>query len=74
MELLAFEQAPGGGVLGTGDRGNPADSRLLRHLAADALNWCAASRADPLPLERLREQFLPESRFRGRETRSCSTQ
>jgi hypothetical protein len=37
------------------------------HLAADALNWCVASQADPLPLERLRERFLPECAFRGRE-------
>ena len=35
-------------------------------LAADALDWCGASRADPLPLEGLRERFLPERTFRGR--------
>jgi len=37
------------------------------HLAAGALDWCGASRADPLPLEGLRERFLPESTFRGRQ-------
>ena len=36
-------------------------------LAADALEWCGASRADPLPLEGLRERFLPECAFRGRQ-------
>src|SRR6266496_4356791 len=36
-------------------------------LAADALDWCGASRADPLALEGLRERCLPESRFRGRQ-------
>jgi len=36
-------------------------------LAADTLNWCRASRADPLPLEGLRERFLPERTFRGRQ-------
>ncbi len=36
-------------------------------VAADALDWCGASRADPLPLEGLRERFLPECTFRGRE-------
>jgi hypothetical protein len=35
-------------------------------LAADALDWCGARRADPLPLEGLRERFLPERAFRGR--------
>ena len=37
--------------------------------AADALDWCGASRADPLPLEGLRDRFLPECTFRGRENR-----
>ena len=36
-------------------------------LAADALAWCGASRAQPLPLEGLRERFLPECAFRGRQ-------
>ena len=36
--------------------------------AADTLDWCGASRADPLPLEGLRERFLPERAFRGRES------
>jgi hypothetical protein len=35
--------------------------------AADALDWCGARRADPLPLEGLRERRLPERAFRGRQ-------
>jgi hypothetical protein len=40
---------------------------VFLRLAADALDWCRASRADPLPLEGLRERFLPERAFRGRQ-------
>jgi hypothetical protein len=42
------------------------DEVLLR-LSADALEWCGASRADPLSLEGLRERFLPGATFRGRQ-------
>jgi hypothetical protein len=38
---------------------------VFLHFAADALQWCGASRAEPLPLEGLRERFLPEASFRG---------
>ena len=37
------------------------------HVAADVLDWCGASRADPLGLERIKERFLPECAFRGRQ-------
>jgi hypothetical protein len=45
---------------------------VFHDLAADALEWCGASRAEPLPLEGLRERFLPErflpeAAFRGRQ-------
>ena len=40
---------------------------MFLHSAADALAWCGASRADPLPLEGLRERFLPEAASRGRQ-------
>ena len=40
---------------------------VFLHAAADALEWSGASGADPLPLEGLRERFLPESAFRGRQ-------
>jgi hypothetical protein len=36
-------------------------------VAADALGWCGASRADPVPLEWMRERFLAAYSFRGRE-------
>ena len=40
---------------------------VFLHVAADALQWCGASGAAPLPLEGLRERFLSESAFRGRQ-------
>ena len=40
---------------------------VFLRLAADALDWCGARRADPLPLEGLRERLLPERAFRGRQ-------
>ena len=40
---------------------------VFLRLAADALDWCGASRADPLDLDGFRERFLPECRFRGRQ-------
>jgi len=48
-------------------RDNTFPGEVFLHLAADALDRCAASRADPLPLEGLRERFLPETTFRGRQ-------
>jgi len=48
-------------------RDNTFPGEVLLRLAADALDWCRASRADPLTLEGIRERFLPECRFRGRQ-------
>jgi hypothetical protein len=48
-------------------RNNTFPGEVLLHVAADALTWCRASRTDPLRLEGLRERFLPECTFRGRE-------
>jgi hypothetical protein len=48
-------------------RDNTFPGEVFLRLAADALNWCRPSRADPLPLEGLRERFLPECTFRGRQ-------
>jgi hypothetical protein len=42
-------------------RDNTFPGEVFLRLAADALDWCGASRADPLPLEGLRERFLPET-------------
>src|SRR5436190_17462546 len=48
-------------------RDNTFPGEVFLRLAADALTWCRASRGDPLPLEGLRERFLPETTFRGRQ-------
>ena len=48
-------------------RDNTFPGEVLLHIAADALDWCGASRADPLPLEGLRERSLPKTTFRGRQ-------
>jgi hypothetical protein len=48
---------------------NTFPGEVFLHIAADALSWCGASRADPLPLEGLRERFLPECTFRGRQNK-----
>jgi hypothetical protein len=50
---------------------HPRDStfpgEVLPRLAADAPDWCGASPAGPLPLQALRERFLPGPAFRGRQ-------
>jgi len=48
-------------------RNDTFPGEVFLRLAADALEWCGASRADPLALEGLRERFLPECAFRGRQ-------
>ena len=48
---------------------NTFPGEVFLGVAADALEWCRASAADPLPLEGLRERFLPECAFRGRENK-----
>jgi hypothetical protein len=48
-------------------RDNTFPGEVLLRLAADALDWCRASRADPLTLEGIRERFLPECNLRGRQ-------
>ena len=48
-------------------RNDTFPGEVFLHLAADALEWCGASRAEPLPLEGLCERFLPEATFRGRQ-------
>jgi hypothetical protein len=44
-------------------RNNTFPAEVFLRLAADALDCCGASRADPLPVEGLRERFLPECAF-----------
>jgi len=48
-------------------RNNTFPGEVFLHLAADALDWCGASRTSPLSLEGLRDRFLPECTFRGRQ-------
>jgi hypothetical protein len=50
-------------------RNNTFPGEVFLHVAADALDWCGASRADPLALEGMRERFLPECAFRGRQNK-----
>ena len=49
-------------------RDNTFPGEVFLRAAADALDWCGASRADPLSLEGLRERFLPERVLRGRRS------
>ena len=46
-------------------RNDTFPGEVFLDLAADALEWCGASRDQPLPLEGLHERFLPEAAFRG---------
>jgi hypothetical protein len=50
-------------------RNNTFPGEVFLGLAADALDWSGASRADPVTLEGMRERFLPECAFRGRDKR-----
>ena len=50
-------------------RDNTFPGEVFLQLAADVLDWCKASRADPLPLEGLPERFLPETTLRGRQNK-----
>jgi hypothetical protein len=42
---------------------------VFLNVGADVLDWCGASRADPLALAGMRERFLPECAFRGRQNK-----
>jgi hypothetical protein len=53
-------------------RNDTFPGEVFLHLAADALEWCRATPAEPLPLEGLRERFLPECAFRGRQNGSLT--
>jgi len=48
-------------------RNDTFPGEVFLHLAADALEWCGASRAEPLSLEELRGRFLPQATFSGRQ-------
>ncbi|MBO0809805.1 MAG: hypothetical protein J2P32_16035 [Actinobacteria bacterium] len=63
ISVLAGELAP------LHPRDDTFPGEVFLHLAADALDWCGADRADPLTLEGMRERFLPECAFRGRQNK-----
>ena len=63
MSELAGELAP------LHPRGNTFPGEVLLEVAADALEWCGASRASPLALEGMPERLLPECVFRGRQNK-----
>jgi hypothetical protein len=45
-------------------RNNTFPGEVFLHLAADALDWCGASRTDPLPPRKgIRDRFPPECTF-----------
>jgi hypothetical protein len=48
-------------------RHNTFPGEVFLRLAADALQWSGASLDDPVALEGMREKFLPECSFRGRD-------
>src|SRR5690242_10758935 len=48
-------------------RNDTFPGEVFLRLAADALDWCGASRADPLDLEAITERFLPECASVGRQ-------
>jgi hypothetical protein len=50
-------------------RNNTFPGHVLLDVAADVLDWCGASLPDPLALEGMRERFLPEFAFRGRQNK-----
>jgi hypothetical protein len=50
-------------------RNNTFPGEVFLQVTADVLEWCGTSRTDPLALEGMRERFLPECAFRGRENR-----
>ncbi len=50
-------------------RNDTFPGEVFLNVAADALDWCDASRAAPLALEGMRERFLPECTLRGRQNK-----
>jgi hypothetical protein len=50
-------------------RNDTFPGEVFLNVAADVLDWCGASRADPLILEGIRERWLPECAFRGRPSK-----
>ena len=61
LSEIAAELAP------SHPRNDTFPGEVFLRVAADGLGWCGASRADPVPLEGMRERFLAGYSFRGRE-------
>jgi len=49
-------------------RCNTFPGEVFLGLAGEALDWCWASQREPVPLDRMRERFLPGCTFRGRDS------
>jgi len=58
-----------GGLAPLHPRDDTFPGEVLLQIAADALDWCGASRADPLALEGMPQRFLPERAFRGQQNK-----
>ena len=54
------------GLVALHPRENSFPAEVLLDLAADALEEAQTTRADPLDYEGIRERYLPECEFRGR--------
>jgi hypothetical protein len=50
-------------------RNNTFPGKVFLRLAADVLDWAGVNRAHPVDLEGMRERFLPECTFDGRDRR-----
>lgn len=50
-------------------RNDTFPGEVFLEVAADVLDWSGVSRSDPLALQGMRERFLPECAFRGRENK-----
>ncbi len=50
-------------------RNDTFPGEVFLEVAADVLDWSGVSRSDPLALQGMRERFLPECAFRGRESK-----
>jgi hypothetical protein len=50
-------------------RDNTFPGEVFLDVAADVLDWCGTSRSGPLALDGMRERFLPDFAFRGRQNK-----
>jgi hypothetical protein len=50
-------------------RNDTFPGEVFLRLASDALDWCGASREQPLTLEGIQKRFLPDCAFHGRQSK-----